>query len=81
MEDKYQDLLDSPLFNGIDQLGESWEPLVTGPEDYLLSLEQEDDNDTWESIAIAYEYLQQESAQAEFEDEQAEISDLLSLFA
>lgn len=81
MQDRYSDLLDSPLFDGLDQLGESWEPLVTGPEDYLLSLEQEDDNDTWESIAIAYEYLQQESAQAEFENEQAETSYLLSLFA
>ena len=81
MENKYQDLLDSPLFDGIDQLDAGWEPLVSGPEDYLLSLETEDDNDTWESIAIAYEYLQQESAHAEFEDEQAEISDLLSLFA
>ena len=75
------DIYETELFDSIEQLPGDWEPLVTGPEAWLLAEEAMEDEDSWEAMAIAYEYLQQEAALSAVDNEQAETSDLLSLFA
>lgn len=71
------DLLDNLLFNSIDAMPGEWEPLVTGPEDWLIASEEDEDEDIWESMALAFE----SHSVTTVKDEQAELSHLLSLFA
>ncbi|MBM7454478.1 hypothetical protein HNR62_000307 [Oceanisphaera litoralis] len=70
------DELPSCAWQSIDQLPrESWEPLVTGAEEYWTSQEDREDELVWTQMASAYDaYTQQ------VEEEQGETDDLLALF-
>ena len=73
---EYKDMLDDIMFESIEQMPGDWEPLVTGPEAWLICEEEESDEDLWEAMANAYV-----NHTPVTEDEQAETSYLLSLFA
>lgn len=72
------DVFETELYTSLEQLPGDWDPLVSGPEDWLIVEEDMSEADLWEEIALAYEAMQEETAVV---DEQAETSDLLSLFA
>jgi hypothetical protein len=72
------DIFDTELYTSIEQMPGDWDPLVSGPEDWLIAEEDMSEADLWEEMALAYEAVQEETAVV---DEQAETSDLLSLFA
>lgn len=73
---EYKDLLADTLFESIEQMPGDWEPLVTGPEAWLIGEEEEESEDLWEAMANAYV-----NHTPVTEDEQAETFALLSLFA
>lgn len=73
---EYKDMLDDIMFESIEQMPGDWEPLVTGPEAWLIGEEEEESEDLWEAMANAYV-----NHATVTEDEQAETFDLLSLFA
>lgn len=73
------DIFETDLYVSIEQLPGDWDPLVSGPEDWLIAEEDMSEADLWEEMALAYEAVQEENAVVV--DEQAETSDLLSLFA
>ena len=75
---EYKDLLDDIMFESIEQMPGDWEPLVTGPEAWLIAEEEMPEDDLWEQMAVAYEAIQLETPVV---DEQAETFELLSLFA
>ena len=72
------DIFDTELYVSIEQQAGDWDPLVSGPEAWLIAEEDMSEDDLWEEMALAYEAMQEETAVV---DEQAETSDLLSLFA
>ncbi len=72
------DVFETELYTSIEQLPGDWDPLVSGPEDWLIAEKDMSEADLWEEMALAYEAMQEETAVV---DEQAETSDLLSLFA
>lgn len=72
------DVFETELYTSIDQQVGDWDPLVSGPEDWLIAEEEMPEDDLWEEMALAYEAIQLENPVV---DEQAETSDLLSLFA
>ena len=72
------DVFETELYTSIEQLPGDWDPLVSGPEDWLIAEEGMSEADLWEEMALAYEAMQEETAVV---DEQAESFDLLSLFA
>ena len=72
------DIMDTELYTSIEQLPGDWDPLVSGPEDGLIAVEEMPEDDLWEQMAVAYEAIQLETPVV---DEQAETFDLLSLFA
>ncbi len=72
------DVFETELYTSLEQLPGDWDPLVSGPEDWLIAEEDMSEADLWEEMALAYEAMQEETAVV---DEQAETSDLLSLFA
>lgn len=72
------DVFETELYTSLEQLPGDWDPLVSGPEDWLIVEEDMSEADLWEEMALAYEAMQEETAVV---DEQAETSDLLSLFA
>ena len=73
------DIYETELYTSIEQLPGDWDPLVSGPEDWLIAEEEMPEDDLWEEMALAYEAMQEETAVVV--DEQAETFDLLSLFA
>lgn len=72
------DIYETELYTSLEQLPGDWDPLVSGPEDWLIAEEDMSEADLWEEMALAYEAMQEETAVV---DEQAETFDLLSLFA
>lgn len=72
------DVFETELYTSLEQLPGDWDPLVSGPEDWLIAEGDMSEADLWEEMALAYEAMQEETAVV---DEQAETSDLLSLFA
>ena len=72
------DIYETELYTSLEQLPGDWDPLVSGPEDWLIVEEDMSEADLWEEMALAYEAMQEETPVV---DEQAETSDLLSLFA
>lgn len=73
------DIYETELYTSLEQLPGDWDPLVSGPEDWLIAEEEMPEDDLWEEMALAYESVQEENAVVV--DEQAESFDLLSLFA
>lgn len=72
------DIFDTELYTSLEQLPGDWDPLVSGPEDWLIVEEDMPEDDLWEQMALAYEAVQEENAVV---DEQTETFELLSLFA
>ena len=72
------DVFETELYTSLEQLPGDWDPLVSGPEDWLIAEEDMSEADLWEEMALAYEAIQLETPVV---DEQAETSYLLSLFA